>query len=124
MLMKDMSDRMLGKGVWHRRDKEAFWVLWRGNKPAGFCSVADIGDRTAYFTAAAIEPWARGGNLQRRMIRVRLQWARRNNLKTAITYTVPKNYPSIVNLIRSGFKFYDPEYAWAGKEMLYYRINL
>jgi RimJ/RimL family protein N-acetyltransferase len=122
--MKCMSDRMLGKGVWRQREKEAFWLVHRGNRPAGFCSVADIGYGVAYFSAAAVEKWARGGGLQRRMIRVRLRWARRRGLRTVVTYTVKDNYPSIANLIKCGFRFYDPEDPWAGKDVLYFILNL
>jgi hypothetical protein len=42
----------------------------------------------------------------------------------AITYTSIDNYPSVNSLISQGFKFYSPEYAYGGREMLYFQKEL
>jgi hypothetical protein len=58
------------------------------------------------------------------LISTRLRAAKQKNYKVAITYTTPNNYPSVNNLIGKGFKFYFPEYAYGGKEMLYWSKQL
>ena len=62
----------------------------------------------------------RGKGLQKRLIDVRTRAAKRHFCYTVITYTTPDNYASANNLIRRGFKMYDPEYQYGGSTMLYF----
>jgi len=57
------------------------------------------------------------------IIKIRLKAAKENSF-VAITYTTKDNYPSANNLISCGFKFYFPEYAYGGDEMLYFHKDL
>lgn len=102
------------------------WLVTLDDEPVGFCSAILIGDdaNILYLTRAGVLPAARGAGLQQKMIKARLTWAKRQGAEIAITYTVPDNWPSITNLIRAGFRFYDPEYAWAGRKMFYFRKAL
>ena len=61
----------------------------------------------------------RGKGLQKKLINIRYKAALKNS-RTVITYTTKDNYPSANNLISQGFKLYFPEYAYGGKEMLYW----
>ena len=90
----------------------------------------DIGNIIAYcgsiYTEGIciyIRAWVRkdhrGKGLQKKLINIRYKAAlKRSN--TVITYTTSDNYPSANNLISQGFKLYFPEYAYGGKEMLYW----
>jgi RimJ/RimL family protein N-acetyltransferase len=75
------------------------------------------------FIRAWVEPKLRGKGMQKRMIRLRLKRAREVS-RIAITYTTPDNYNSANNLISCGFKLYGPEYAYGGRQMLYFMHNL
>lgn len=57
------------------------------------------------------------------MINARVQWAREIGAESCVTYTRYDNHPSIVNLLRCGFKFYVPDYKWAG-DVHYFRRDL
>lgn len=71
-----------------------------------------------WLSRCAVLSEAQGHGLQRRLIRVRLAWARRAGLTEAYTYTVPANAPSMNNLIRCGFETYVDEYC--GYSMVYW----
>jgi hypothetical protein len=65
---------------------------------------------------SGVLPDQRGKGFHSRLIQERCQGA-----KVAITYTVPDNWHSITNLILNGFRRYDPEWAWAGADMVYWK---
>jgi len=71
------------------------------------------------FNRAWVASAFRGQGIQKRMIRTRLRAAKKS-CKVAITYTTPDNFPSANNLIKCGFLLYSPEYAYAGRQMLYF----
>jgi hypothetical protein len=54
------------------------------------------------------------------LIDVRIRAAKRQYCHTVITYTTLDNYPSANNLIKRGFKLYNPEYQYGGSNMLYF----
>ena len=62
----------------------------------------------------------RGKGFQKKLIKTRIAAAKLHDCHTIITYTTKDNYPSANNLISQGFKLYFPEYAYGGKEMLYW----
>lgn len=62
----------------------------------------------------------RGKGLQKKLIKIRIKSALKNDCHTVITYTTKDNYPSSNNLISQGFKLYFPQYAYGGNEMLYW----
>lgn len=72
-----------------------------------------------YLSRAGVTHKHRGNGLQRRLIRVRVAYGRRLG-RGAITYTVHANPKSVNNLIACGFRYYEPQNAWAGRDMLYW----
>jgi RimJ/RimL family protein N-acetyltransferase len=72
------------------------------------------------FVRAWVKKSHRGKGIQKKMIRIRTKAAKDKGCYIVITYTTKDNYPSVNNLIAKGFKFYFPEYAYGGKEMLYW----
>lgn len=73
-----------------------------------------------YLSRAGVHPKHRGHGLQKRLIRVRIANAHRRGCRRIITYTVAWNPKSINSLIACGFRFYEPQNAWGGREMLYW----
>ena len=108
-------------------ERGQWWVLFDANGvPQGFCGgrPADQGGKLWFLSRAGILTPARGLHLQRRMIRRRVQAAKEQGAKAVITYTGQYNIHSSNNLIACGFRLYEPSSWWAGKEMLYWWLNL
>jgi ribosomal protein S18 acetylase RimI-like enzyme len=76
-------------------------------------------DKICIFNRAWVHKSFRGMGVQKRMIRIRLKRAK-EFCRIAITYTTLDNYPSVNNLTSCGFKYYNPEYAYGGRQMLYF----
>lgn len=94
----------------------SWWVLWsdRG-EPLGYAGLYVRGDE-AHFSRCGIVPSARGFGLQRRLLRARVSWCRRRNLRVCRTYTCIDNWPSRKNLEHEGFV---PRRSPCGKYILY-----
>jgi GNAT superfamily N-acetyltransferase len=75
------------------------------------------------FNRAWVDRKYRGKGIQKSLIKIRLKSAARYG-NTAITYTLIDNFPSANSLISCGFKLYAPEYAYAGKNVLYFQKKL
>lgn len=73
-----------------------------------------------YLARVGVDEKHRGHGLQKRFIRVRQKYARQRGCVQCITYTVSWNPKSINSLLGCGFKYYLPDKAWAGREMLYW----
>jgi len=91
----------------------------------GFCSAVhrpQLG--YVYLSRSGVDASARGHGLQRRMIRVRLAWAKRQGAARVITYALFSNHPSIVNLLRCGLQFDTPAQPWVGRDVHYFARQL
>jgi len=66
----------------------------------------------------------RGQGRQKRLIRRRVEYARRIGLEELVTYTVPENLASANSLISCGFRLYSPHHRWGSKNALYFRRRL
>lgn len=78
----------------------------------------------AIFVRAWVKRNHRGKGLQKKMIKLRINAAKKRNCESAITYITPDNPASGNSLIGCGFKLYTPEWEYAGKEMIYFIKNL
>ena len=111
------------------KQDDAHWLVYdETDTPVAFASAKfRKKDNYVYFSRAGVLPCARGAGLQKRLIKARLNWAKKVGADTAYTYTVLKNYPSMLNLLKCGFKFYEPTgvEAYVGEEYHYfcYEIN-
>lgn len=105
-------------------EADAAWILWDEHEsPRGFCTVQALkgcDEATAYMTRAGILPGVRGARLQRRMLRARERWAKEQECRVAITYATYDNWPSIANLLKSGYRFYRPLWNWGGEGVHYF----
>lgn len=83
--------------------------------PVAFCAARKLQDEPGVFlNRAGVLPCANGQGLQRRMIHARLRWCKEIGAEYALTYTLYHNHASIVNLLKCGFKFDEPNWKWAG----------
>lgn len=98
-----------------------WWVIISGNVIIGYCGCA-FTEGLCIFVRAWVHRDYRGGGLQKKMIRLRIKSA--YDCHIAITYTTTDNCPSANSLISQGFKLYIPEYAYGGREMLYFQKEL
>lgn len=97
------------------------------NAPIGFAGLRVLTDEpdTIFLSRAGVLPKFWGKGVHPRLLQTRLAWARRHNCKHAITFTTVSNIPSSNNLIRAGFRLYDPQYGWAGRAgILYWWLDL
>lgn len=100
-----------------------WWVILNdSNKVIAYCG-SIYTEGICIYIRAWVRKDNRGKGLQKKLINIRYKAALKNS-HTVITYTTIDNYPSANNLISQGFKLYFPEYAYGGKEMLYWIKNI
>lgn len=99
-----------------------WWVVVDKNKIIAYCGCL-YSEGVCIFVRAWVYKKYRGRGLQRRMITVRLNAARKQ-CYTAITYTLANNIVSANNLIKKKFLLYEPAYKYSGKDVLYFKVDL
>jgi len=106
-------------------DSSTWWVAYLGDRAVAFAGarVCKTDLKLVYLSRCGVLPAARGLGLQRRLIRCRIAWARRQaGRKAVITYTLAHNHHSSNNLIRCGFRLYDGK--WIAADALYWWLDL
>lgn len=106
-----------------------WWLVFFGNEdtdPVGFAGLrADYASKQGYLCRSGILPGHRGCGLQFQLIKARVAKARKLHLTSLVTDTIPGNYHSANNLIRAGFKLFNPATPWAGVDgSLFWRMEL
>ncbi len=83
-------------------------VLWQVHIAGKLVGLAGcyVLDGDLHLSICLVAPEARGRNLQRRLVRVRLAYGRANGCRTAYTYANRRNHPSLIQLLREGFSPY------------------
>jgi len=105
---REMHQLAFPDDVWVGDDHEYWFAYDEDGATCGFASAICYAEsNTVYLSRCAVSMAANGKGLQRRFIAVRLRWARSISADVAFTYTKLKNYPSMINLIRAGFKLFD-----------------
>lgn len=96
-------------------DDHSYWLLRDGEQNVGLTSAVFRPEKGyVYLSYAIIVPHCKVRGLQRKLIQHRLRWAKRQGAIYAVTYTLLHNYPSIMNLLRCGFRFAETPRGWAG----------
>jgi len=113
-LIAHMNELTIGVNI-HDINVGAWWIVWDGADYAGFCGINPPvhAGRPAYLVRAGVLPEHRGQGLQKRLIEVRLRYAKKMGWSEAVTYTLCNNAPSANSLIAKGFKVYIPKVPWA-----------
>ncbi len=103
----------------------AWWIAYFDGNPAGFCSIkrSSRWSNAGYLCRAGVLRKFRGKGLQKKLIAVRVRYAKREGWDwvTSDTY---KNPASTNNLISCGFKMYIPSHKYAGEGTCYWRKKL
>jgi GNAT superfamily N-acetyltransferase len=103
---KALHDLAFQKNTWSGEDHEFWFAYDESNRVVGFASAKYLdGTKAVYLSRAAVHREARGAGLHKRLIRVRLQWAKSLGCDLCITYTSTRNYRSMLNLVACGFRF-------------------
>lgn len=93
-----------------------WWIAYKDGLPVGFASMGAIstggGQTGAYLSRCGVLTKARGRGIQRRLIRARVRYAKKQGLTFIVTDTTD-NPASANSLIAEGFNMYHPERRWA-----------
>jgi hypothetical protein len=105
------GDEFLSNRVW--------WAMEDEGKIIAYCGCI-LSEGVCIFNRAWVHRNFRGNGFQSKMIKARL--AKANGLAyVAITYTTFDNVHSANNLIKNKFTLYNPMYAYAGGDKLYFK---
>ncbi len=102
-----------------------WWIVYHGKEPVGFAGLVPSQQRVdaGYMIRAGVVPKHRGRGLQKRLIRVREAKARRLGWTSLVSDTM-ENIRSANNLIRHGFKLYNPIFAYSFDTALYWEKRI
>jgi GNAT superfamily N-acetyltransferase len=102
-----------------------WWIAEDDDEPVGFAGLyrSVNWDNGVYLVRSGVMPSHRGNGLQKRLIRVRLAFAKRSGFKLAVSETT-FNPPSANSLIACGFKTFTPPNLWGPKGAIYFRKNI
>ena len=107
-------------------DDGCWWLAYAGKEPVAYASLhpSQRYRNVGYLSIVGVLPSARGNGLQRRLIKVRENKAKKLGWNILITDTIPENPASSNNLIKSGYVTYVPERPWKVEGALYWRKYL
>lgn len=103
--------------------KGGWWlVFFEEDVPAGFAAIHPSLRLTnaAYLYRCGVLDTHRGNHLQRRLLEVRERWARTNGYEYIRTDCTADNVSSANNLIRAGYRLFQPKSPWAFGHSLYW----
>jgi GNAT superfamily N-acetyltransferase len=102
-----------------------WWIAKDGDKLAGFAGMIPSVRwmDTIYLCRAGVVPAFRGKGLQKRLIRARINKAKKLGYKWVITDTTD-NPASSNSLIGHGFKLFEPTKPWSFSNSLYFRLKI
>lgn len=106
-------------------DEGVWWLAYHRHTPIAFACAAPSQQtpQGVYLGRCGVTPAARGKGVQRKLIRVRLAWAKRNGYKWAVSDTTD-NVPSANNLIACGFRLYEPAVPYSFARAVYWKKRL
>lgn len=121
-LLRDLHARCLPYDKHPNFTDGFWWIAYCDHTPVAFAGLVPSARwlETGYLCRAGVVEEHRGRGLQKRLIRVRLNFARRMGWRWAITDTT-ENPPSANSLIGCGFRAYDPREPWGGDTTTYWR---
>ena len=124
-LLKVMQKACLPADSLYFPEDGVWWVAYRKDTLVGFSclSPSQQMEDGIYLGRCGVLKAYRGYGIQRQMIRLRVQWARRHEYRWAVSDTTD-NIPSANNLISCGFRLYTPKIAYSFARALYWRKRL
>lgn len=124
-IIEDLQLRLFPSDTLFPIENAKWWVVLDDDKPVGFAGLVldyrwlDCG----YLCRAGVLSSYRGQGIQKRLLRVREAYARRQGWKWLITNTY-HNYASANSLISQGYKLYEPTHKLWAKGTLHWRKKL
>ena len=118
--IRELHEEILKGDEFYEHKHNIYWLAYCNGYLAGFCIATKISPSIVFLSRAGVLPEYRGKGIQKRMIQVRLWWARKIGAKHAVTYTSYDNLPSSNNLIKTGFVLFNPEWPWVGTDYNYW----
>lgn len=122
--MRSLHKKIFPSDEFYESKKNVYWLAiakysTKEDEIVGFAVATELEYGILFLSRAGVIWKARGKGLQKRLIRVRLNYAKSHEFKQAITYTSIDNIASFVNLLKCKFKPYIPEYCYAGSNVNY-----
>jgi GNAT superfamily N-acetyltransferase len=102
-----------------------WWIAFQGKEEAGYAGLAPSSQwlNCGYLCRAGVLEKFRGQGLQKRLIKVRVNYAKKLGWEAVMTDT-RCNPPSSNNLIDCGFRMYTPASPWGWHDAVYWRKKL
>ena len=124
-LLKVMQKACLPADSLYFPEDGVWWVAYRKDTLVGFSclSPSQQMEDGIYLGRCGVLKAYRGYGIQRQMIRLRVQWARRHEYRWAVSDTTD-NIPSANNLISCGFRLYVPKIQYSFVRTLYWKKRL
>lgn len=99
-----------------------YWIAYDYDKPAGFAWLVQstLAANIGYLKRSGVLPQYRGKGLQLRLLKAREQYAKRLGWAACISDTAFHNIHSSNNLIRAGYRLFEPPNRWAFASGLYW----
>lgn len=107
-----------------------WWVAYAGEHGAVAYAAIRIEEDVGWFSTCGVLTPYRGYGLQKKLIKKRLDYAKKVGVKRVYTYTVTGNHPSANSLISMGFRLCTPpeedggQYAGEDIDINYWRKEL
>lgn len=117
-LSGDVPMKPAEKGWWWLMSDEQGSVAFAGLTPSSRWY------DTAYLCRAGVDPLFRGHGLQKRLIKARVNYARRLGYRWLISDTAPGNHASANSLASCGFRMYEPAVPFGLRGALYWRKRI
>lgn len=93
--------------VQEKIDQACWWVAKLAGEPVGYAGLlSQDGGARAFLCRAGVLPQARGGGLQKRLLRAREAHARKVGIPRLYTYTSVFNHASTNSLLSAGYRPY------------------
>lgn len=108
-LIRELSDAYFPEYALTDKELDAseWWVATLDKEPVALAGIQlDIENNRAFLNRGLVLPQARGGGLQKRLIRVRKNYARASGIDRCYSYVWSGNIPSLRSLLACGFKPY------------------
>ena len=124
-LLKVMQKACLPADSLYFPEDGVWWAAYHKNTAVGFSclSPSQQMEDGIYLGRCGVVKAYRGRGIQRQMVRLRIQWARRHGYRWAVSDTTD-NIPSANNLISCGFRLYTPKVLYSFARALYWRKRL
>ena len=121
--IKQLNDKIFPGEPYERHPFGFYWLVYFNKRPVGFCGMHICASTnewdTVFFSRAGVIKTHRGKGIGQRLLKVRLKAAKELEMRNVITYTID-NVPSSNNLIKAGFKLFDPHYPFGGEGALHW----